>query len=59
MAETLTPGGSLMRISPIWLQSWVGVCKKAVYSWLDNRAATMGASIAYYTYSPLRRCLFW
>ena len=49
MAETLIPGGSLMRISPIWLQSWVGVCKKAVYSWLDDRAATMGASIAYYT----------
>jgi membrane protein len=38
-----------MRISPMWLQSWVGVCKKAVYSWLDDRAATMGASIAYYT----------
>jgi membrane protein len=49
MAETLIPGGSLMRISPMWLQSWVGVCKKAVYSWLDDRAATMGASIAYYT----------
>jgi membrane protein len=25
------------------------LCKKAVYSWLDDRAPTMGAAIAYYT----------
>jgi membrane protein len=49
MAETLTPGGSPMRIYPIWLQRWVSLCKKAVYSWLDDRAPTMGAAIAYYT----------
>jgi membrane protein len=49
MAETLIPGGSEMRIYPIWLQRWVSVCKKAVDSWLSDRAPTMGAAIAYYT----------
>ena len=48
MAETLTPDG-LMRIYPMWLQGWVGVCKQALFSWLDDRAPTMGAAIAYYT----------
>jgi membrane protein len=49
MAEALIPGGSLMRIYPMWLQRWVNVCKTAGYSWLDDRAPTMGAAIAYYT----------
>lgn len=49
MAETLIPQGTEMRIYPIWLQRWVGLCRKAVYSWLDDRAPTMGAAIAYYT----------
>jgi membrane protein len=34
---------------PSWLQRWVSVCGKAIYSWLDDRAPTMGAAIAYYT----------
>jgi membrane protein len=49
MAETLLPGRSPMRIRPMWLQEWVSLCKKAVYSWLGDRAPTMGAAIAYYT----------
>src|SRR5712691_5039173 len=49
MAETLAPGRILMRICPVGLQGWVSLCKKAVYSWLDDRAPTMGAAIAYYT----------
>src|SRR5204863_4090313 len=49
MADTLAPGRILMRIYPIWLHGWVSLCKTAVYSWLDDRAPTMGASIAYYT----------
>jgi membrane protein len=49
MAEMLTPGGSPMRIYPVWLQWWVSLCTKAVYAWLDDRAPTMGAAIAYYT----------
>ena len=28
---------------------WVSLCQTAVYSWLDDRAPTMGAAIAYYT----------
>src|ERR1700719_2685007 len=48
MAETLIPDG-LMRIYPMWLQGWFGVCKQAIFSWLDDRAPTMGAAIAYYT----------
>jgi len=38
-----------MRIYPVWLQRWVSLCQKAVSSWLDDRAPTMGAAIAYYT----------
>jgi membrane protein len=49
MAEMLAPGGILMRICPVGLQGWGGLCKQAVYSWLDDRAPTMGAAIAYYT----------
>src|ERR1700740_3078968 len=49
MAETLSPGGSPTRIYPVWVQGWVSVCKKAVYAWVDDRAPTMGAAIAYYT----------
>ncbi len=50
MAETLVPGGSSMiRMCPAWLQGWVSLCEKAVYKWLDDRAPTMGAAIAYYT----------
>src|SRR5499425_1501832 len=49
MAETLTPRGGPMRVYPAWLQGWVGLCKRAVYAWLDDRAPTMGAAIAYYT----------
>jgi membrane protein len=49
MAELLLPDGSLMRICPGWLQGLISLCEKAVYKWLDDRAATMGAAIAYYT----------
>lgn len=38
-----------MRIYPVWLQGWIGLCRKAIYAWLDDRAPTMGAAIAYYT----------
>ena len=31
------------------MASRVSLCKKAVYAWLDDRAPTMGAAIAYYT----------
>jgi membrane protein len=49
LAEMLASETSLMRICPIWLQDWVCLCKQAVYGWLDDHAATMGAAIAYYT----------
>jgi len=49
MADTLVPGGMLMRICPKRLHRWVSLCETAVYSWLDDRAPTMGAAIAYYT----------
>ena len=49
MADTLAPGGNLVRICPMRLHGWVSLCKTAVYSWLDDRAPTMGAAIAYYT----------
>src|SRR5437868_3477418 len=49
MADTLVPGGILMRICPMRLHRWVSLCETAVYSWLDHRAPTMGAAIAYYT----------
>src|SRR5580693_550137 len=38
-----------MRVLPMSIQAWVSLCKKAVYSWLGDRAPTMGAAIAYYT----------
>ncbi len=49
MADTLAPGGILMRICPMRFHRWVSLCETAVYSWLDDRAPTMGAAIAYYT----------
>ena len=49
MADTLASGRVLMRICPMWLHGWVSLCKTAVNSWVDDRAPTMGASIAYYT----------
>jgi hypothetical protein len=52
--EMLLPDRSPMQIFPMWLQGWVSLCEKAVYSWLDDRARTMGAAIAYYTYLVLR-----
>src|SRR5467141_3054994 len=39
----------MIRMCPAWLQGWVSLCEKAVYKWLDDRAPTMGAAIAYYT----------
>ena len=59
MADTLAPGGILMRICPMWLHGCVSLCKTAVYSWLDHRAPTMGAAIAITRYSRLRRCWSW
>ena len=38
-----------MRILPMSIQEWVSLGKKTVYSWLGDRAPTMGAAIAYYT----------
>jgi membrane protein len=49
MADTLVPGGILMRICPKRLHRWASLSETAVYSWLDDRAPTMGAAIAYYT----------
>src|SRR6185312_6005696 len=43
------PVGTLIRIRPVCLQSWVNLCRAAIYSWLDDQATTMGAAIAYYT----------
>jgi len=57
MADTLAPGGILMRICPMRLHEWVGLCKTAVFSWLDDRAPTTGAAIAYYTVFSLARML--
>ena len=48
MADTLVPSGILMRICPKRLHRWASLCETAVYSWLDDRAPTMGAAIAYY-----------
>src|SRR5204863_5868596 len=49
-AETLGPAHRiLMRVCPMSLLGWVRLCKKAVDSWLGDRAPTMGAAIAYYT----------
>jgi membrane protein len=49
MADTLAPGRILVRICPTRLHGWVSLCNTAIYSWLDDRAPTMGAAIAYYT----------
>src|SRR5438045_2194927 len=49
MTEMLVPGGSAMRRWPTWLQEWLSLCERAIYKWLDDRAPTMGAAIAYYT----------
>src|SRR6202045_2799949 len=49
MADTLVPGGILMRICPKRLHRWASLSETAVYSWLNDRAPTMGAAIAYYT----------
>ena len=49
MADTLAPGRILVRICPARLHGWVSLCNTAIYSWLDDRAPTMGAAIAYYT----------
>src|SRR6202047_3387484 len=50
MAETLVPGGSpMIRACPAWVTRVGERGEKAVYKWLDDRAPTMGASIAYYT----------
>jgi hypothetical protein len=35
--------------SRAFLQAWVSLGKKTVYSWLDDRAPTIGAAIAFYT----------
>jgi membrane protein len=37
-----------MRVCPISLLASGRLCKNAVYGWLDDHAATMGAAIAYY-----------
>jgi membrane protein len=49
MEETLIRSGNQMRVHPTWFQWWVGLCKTAVSGWLEDRAPTMGAAIAYYT----------
>jgi membrane protein len=36
-------------ILPTFLQGWVSLGKKTVYSWFDDRAPTIGAAIAFYT----------
>src|SRR5260370_7101647 len=49
MVELLVPDGSPMRICPPRLQGWLRLCEKAIHKWLEDRAPTMGAAIAYYT----------
>jgi membrane protein len=48
-AETQASDIAPARICPIWVPGYVSLCKKAVYGWFEDRAATMGAAIAYYT----------
>ncbi|MFL5267650.1 MAG: YihY/virulence factor BrkB family protein [Stellaceae bacterium] len=36
-------------IFPAFLQRWASLGKKAIFSWLDDRAPTIGAAIAFYT----------
>jgi len=44
------PGGlSLIRVFRTFLQGWASLGNKTVNSWLDDRAPTMGAAIAFYT----------
>ena len=45
----LSAGLRLMGIFPAFLQGWASLGKKTVDSWLDDRAPTMGAAIAFYT----------
>ena len=60
MAETLVPGASpMIRACPAWLRGWVSLGEQAVYKWLDDRAPTMGAAIAYYTVFSLAPMLAW
>ncbi len=57
LAQPPLPDGSariqaglwLIGILPRFLQRWVSLGEKTVYSWLDDRAPTMGAAIAFYT----------
>jgi membrane protein len=42
-------GPSLSRLFLGCLQTWASLGKTIVYSWLDDRAPTMGAAIAFYT----------
>jgi membrane protein len=42
-------GPSLSRLFLGCLQTWASLGKTVVYSWLDDRAPTMGAAIAFYT----------
>ena len=49
MTETLASGKRLMGVCQIWLLEWANLCRRAIYGWLDDQAATMGAAIAYYT----------
>src|SRR6516162_1847957 len=49
MADTPIPGEGWVRACPIWLRRWITVCETAISGWLEDRAPTMGAAIAYYT----------
>jgi membrane protein len=58
MVEPFLPDGSSARpTSGLWLsgslqtflQRWASLGTKTVYSWLDDRAPTIGAAIAFYT----------
>jgi membrane protein len=56
-SRTAYPEESARLPAPLWfsaifpsvLQVWTDLGKKTVYSWLDDRAPTMGAAIAFYT----------
>lgn len=56
-AQPPLPDGSARIHAAFWLfeivcrslQGWVSLGTKTVYSWLDDRAPTMGAAIAFYT----------
>jgi membrane protein len=61
MAQPLSPdepahlpvGFWVIRIFPTFLRGWTNLAKQTFYSWLDDRAPTMGAAIAFYTVSSL------